>query len=261
LAFAGSVALLAMSGRLPVMRITALGPHAVVAFADRADGVSLPPYDHGNLGDHVGDDQVAVQANRTSLAQAAQVGPDQLRVMSPTHGREVAIVDQHQPQSILEVDALVTATPGVALLVLAADCVPVLLADGEAGVVAVAHAGWRGVRADVTGATLAAMVELGARLDRTRALIGPAICGACYSVPRERYDDVVAVAPAAAAVARDGLPGLDLRAAVVDRLCRNGVRTTVYGTCTFESPDWFSFRRDPVTGRHGGVVVLSGSVS
>ena len=104
-------------------------------------------------------------------------------------------------------------------------------------------------------------MKLGARPDRMRALVGPAICGACYSVPRERYEAVIAVAPAAAAVARDGLPGLDLRAAVVERLCRAGVRTTLYGTCTFESTDWFSFRRDSVTGRHGGIVVLSGSVS
>ena len=134
----------------------------------------------------------------------------------------------------------------------AADCVPLLLADGEAGVVGVVHAGWRGVRSDVVGAALEAMVELGARAEQVRALVGPAICGSCYDVSRERFDEVVAVAPAAAAVATGGRPGLDLRAAVVSRLRGAGASVTLLGGCTFESPELYSFRRDPVTGRHGG---------
>ena len=155
-----------------------------------------------------------------------------------------------------EVDALATTVPGLALLVLAADCVPLILGDGAAGVVAVVHAGWRGVLSDVVGTTLDAMVDHGARPDRIRAVVGPAICGSCYDVPRERFDAVVAVAPESAAVAADGRPGLDLRAGVVDRLRSAGVATTLHGGCTFESPDLYSYRRDHVTGRHGGVVTL-----
>ncbi len=84
---------------------------------------------------------------------------------------------------------------------------PVLLGDSDAGVVAVVHAGWRGIASDVVGTTLAAMVDLGAdRRGRIRAVVGPAVCGLCYDVPRERYDEVVAVAPSAASVARDGAP-------------------------------------------------------
>jgi hypothetical protein len=123
-------------------------------------------------------------------------------------------------------------------------------------VVAVVHAGWRGVLSDVVGTTLEAMIGLGATAERIRAVVGPAICGSCYDVPRERYDLVVAAAPSAAAVATGGRPGLDLRSAVVSRLRSVGVVTALHGGCTAESPEWYSFRRDGVTGRHGGVVTL-----
>ncbi len=239
------------------MRTGTLGPGVQYAFADRHDGVSVAPYDLGNLGDHVGDDPVAVATNRARLAGAVGVGSDRLAAMSPVHGADVVLVAA--AGTAPAADALVTISPGVALLVLAADCVPVLLADAAAGVVAVVHAGWRGVRADVTGAALERMRELGARPQRTLAVVGPAICGRCYPVDRERFDAVVAVAPRAAAVAAAGGPALDLRLAVLERLEREGVGVSLVGGCTAQSPDWFSYRRDGVTGRHGGVVVLRGA--
>jgi YfiH family protein len=176
--------------------------------------------------------------------------------MAPVHGNDVAEVHAAAADPVPEVDALVTTVPGLALLVLAADCVPVLLGDGAAGVVAVVHAGWRGVLSDVLGSTLTVMAELGARPERMRALVGPAICGACYDVPRERFDAVTATAPTAAAVATGGRPGLDLRAAVVDRLRAAGVPSSLHGGCTVESAELYSFRRDGLTGRHGGIVAL-----
>ena len=233
-----------------------LGPRVRWAFADRLDGVSLAPYDACNLADHVGDDLDHVRANRTALAAVVGVDGGHVVTMAPVHGNDVGQVDGPTPEPVPEVDALVTTVTGVALLVLAADCVPVVLGDSSAGVVAVVHAGWRGVRSDVVGTTLESMVELGARLDRVRAVVGPAICGRCYAVPRERFDEVVAVAPEAAAVAAGGLPGLDLRAAVVSRLQGAGVSSRLHGGCTQESPSLYSFRRDGVTGRHGGVVTL-----
>ena len=217
-----------------------LGPRVRWAFADRTTGASLPPYAAGNLADHV-----AVGVDLVHLVS-----------MAPVHGNAVGHVDGPSEVPVPEVDALVTTVPGLALLVVAADCVPVLLADGEAGVVAVVHSGWRGVLADVTGTALRSMTGLGARHERVRAVVGPAICGSCYDVPRERFDEVSAVAPSAATVASGGRPGLDLRAAVVSRLRADGVTVTLHGGCTAESPDLYSFRRDPVTGRHGGVVML-----
>jgi YfiH family protein len=233
-----------------------LGPRVRWAFADRADGVSRPPYDACNLADHVGDDLDHVRANRAALASVVGVDGGHVVTMAPVHGNDVGQVVGPSTDPVPEVDALVTTVSGVALLVLAADCVPVILGDGGNGVVAVVHAGWRGVRSDVVGTTLASMVELGARLDRVRAVVGPAICGRCYAVSRERFDEVVAVAPDAASVAAGGLPGLDLRAAVVSRLRAAGVTPQLHGGCTQETASLYSFRRDGVTGRHGGVVTL-----
>ena len=231
-----------------------LGPRVRWAFADRTDGVSLAPYDRGNLADHVGDDPAHVEANRGLLAAAVGLSGSAVVAMAPVHGAGVAVVDALHSGPIADVDALVTCTPGLALLTLAADCVPVVLGDSRNGVVGVVHSGWKGVVVDVVGATIAAMRAQGA--DDVSAVVGPAICGACYPVSRERFDEVVASAPTAAARARDGQPALDLRAAVVDRMRSLDVATTTHGGCTFEDPTLFSYRRDAVTGRHGAIVTL-----
>lgn len=237
-----------------------LGPRVRWAFADRGavDGVvpSTAPYDDFNVADHVGDDEAAVRAHRAALSAAVGVEGHRLVSMAPVHGNDVGEVGAPQPEPVPEVDALVTRIPGIALLTVAADCVLVLLGDSGAGVVAVVHAGWRGIRSDVVGTTLAAMADLGADPSRMRAVVGPAVCGECYDVPRERYDEVVAVAPAAASVAHDGRPGLDLRAAAVERLREAGVHVSLHGGCTQETPSLYSYRRDGLTGRHGGVVAL-----
>lgn len=237
------------------MHTGGLGGGARFAFAGRSDGESRPPYDRGNLADHVGDDVAAVMRNRARLAATLGVPADHLVAMAPVHGADVAVVTSRDHASPPPVDVMVTTEPGCALLVLAADCVPVLLADAQGQVVAVVHAGWRGVQADATGAALVAMRDLGAR--RIAALVGPAICGRCYQVDAQRYATVVGRAPAAAATTEDGLPALDLVAGVVARLVAEQVRVERLGGCTYEDPRWFSYRRDGVTGRHGGAVVLA----
>ena len=237
------------------------GPQVRWAFADRHDGASVAPYEANNLADHVGDHPDHVRLNRAALADAVGVDGAHVVSMAPVHGSRVGRVTAPTPEPHPEVDALVTTVPGLALLTLAADCVPVLLGDATAGVVGVAHAGWRGVASDVVGATLEAMYDLGAKPETLQAQVGPAICGRCYAVPRERFDEVVSVAPAAAAVATGGGPGLDLRAAVDARLHRAGVASSRQGGCTYESASLYSYRRDHVTGRHGGVVTLVADVS
>jgi YfiH family protein len=226
------------------------------AFADRVGGASAAPYDGFNLADHVGDDPSAVRTNRGALAAAIGVAADHVVPMAPVHGPHVAVVDGLVDGPVPGVDGLVTATPGLALLVVAADCVPVLLGDDRAGVVAVVHSGWRGVRDDVVGAALETMASLGAAGDRTEAVVGPAVCGSCYAVGQDRFDAVVERAPLAASRTADGRPALDLRGAVVARLRAEGVAVRLHGGCTQESPTLYSFRRDDVTGRHGGVVAL-----
>jgi hypothetical protein len=230
------------------------------ATTDRYGGVSTAPYDELNLGDHVGDDPAAVAENRARLAASVDLLPDRLVFMSQVHGTEVAVVDGPSGTVPPTADALVTREADLGLVVLVADCVPVVLAARRSDVLAVAHAGRKGVAAGIVGATVEAMRALGARPDRMVAMVGPAVCGACYEVPAEMADDVGALVPAARAVSRDGNPALDLRAGVAAQLAAAGVATIeVDPWCTRESPDLFSHRRDGVTGRFAGVVVRPAS--
>ena len=230
-------------------------PRRVVT--DRRGGRSVSPYDSFNLGDHVGDAPAAVAANRGRVARELAVGEDRLVWMYQVHGTGVAIVDGPQDGPLAETDAVVTATPGLVLCVLVADCVPVLLADPVAGVVAAVHAGREGVRRGVVPATLSAMASLGARARNVSALLGPAVCGACYEVPAPMQAELARVVPAAAVRTRTGTPGLDLRAGIAELLTRAGIPDVVHDPrCTVEDPNLFSHRRDGVTGRQAGIVWL-----
>ena len=219
----------------------------------RAGGFSSAPYESFNLGDHVGDDPAAVAANRKRLG--AELGLTAVCWMEQVHGRTVAVVDGTEAAPAEATDALVTATPGVAVAVLVADCVPVLLGDAEAGVVAAVHAGRVGARVGVIPATLRAMRDAGARLEHTEVLLGPAICGECYEVPADMVRDVEEHLPGSASKTRKGTPGLDLRAGLWRQLADAGVgKIGVDPRCTFEEPTLFSYRRDGNTGRIAGLV-------
>lgn len=233
------------------------------ALTDRLGGTSAAPFDALNLGDHVGDDPASVEANRAALL-AALPGAAALAFMRQVHGAQVAVVPvagappaggSGSAGVLPQADALVTAEPGLALVVLTADCVPVLLGAPDRSVVAAVHAGRQGVTAGVVTAAVSAMAGLGVRPEQVAALVGPSVCGACYEVPAEMAAAVCAEVPAARAASRAGTPALDLRAAVVAQLGAAGVeRVEVDPACTLESPELFSHRRDRVTGRIAGVV-------
>lgn len=230
---------------------------AIGRFTTRAGGVSVGRYAGRNLGDHVGDAPEAVAENRRWLA--VDLGLPAVAYMAQVHGAEVAALDAVPAEPVPGVDALVTAVPAVALAVLVADCVPVLLLDGRAGVVAVAHAGRRGLRAGVVPAALAAMARLGSHPGQVVAVLGPSICGGCYEVPRDVVAQVAAVAPGAAATTRRGTPGLDLRAGLAGVLAAAGVVTVVTSTrCSLEDDALYSHRGAGAqpTGRFAGVAVL-----
>jgi YfiH family protein len=224
------------------------------AFTDRTGGVSRKPWASLDLGTHVGDDPLAVAENRYRLAAGLGLDPGRVVWMEQVHGRRVEVVDGPRDAPVAGTDALVTAVPGVALAVLVADCVPVLLHSAAHGVVAAVHAGRRGVESGVVDAALDAMAGLGAPPRSVTAELGPSICGACYEVPREMHDAVVAAAPDAATVTRAGAPALDLRRGLAGGLERRGVRVELVGGCTAETPTLFSYRRDGVTGRSAGLV-------
>lgn len=221
----------------------------------RAGGASLAPYDSFNLGDHVGDDPAAVAANRSRLA--AQLGLPQQQViwMEQIHSRNVTVVDGPSDAVIPATDALVTAAPDIALAVLSADCVPVLLSDDEAGIIAGVHAGRVGARIGIIGETLRVMTELGANVERIGAFLGPAASGDNYEVPAQMQRDVEAHLPGSACRTSKGTPGLDLRAGLRRQLLDAGVSAVaVDPRDTIADPALFSHRRGAPTGRLASVI-------
>ncbi|WP_149181612.1 peptidoglycan editing factor PgeF [Streptomyces sp. TRM49041] len=243
-----------------------IGQHDTVdgahfAFTDRWGGVSAVPYEELNLGGAVGDDPAAVLANRKLAAETLGIDPGPVVWMNQVHGRDVHVVDGPWPAEaeVPEGDAVVTARRGLPLAVLTADCVPVLLADPAAGVVAAAHAGRPGMVTGVVPAAVETMITLGAEPSRIVARTGPAVCGRCYEVPEAMRADVAAVEPAARAETSWGTPAVDVVAGVHAQLERLGVRDRrASGVCTRESGDHFSYRRDRTTGRLAGYVWLDG---
>lgn len=221
----------------------------------RAGGVSAPPYDSFNLGDHVGDDPEAVAVNRARLAKGIGLAPDHLVWMNQIHSAHVQRVDEARTSAVDATDAVVTTTPGLALVVVTADCVPVLLGDARAGVVAAAHAGRVGAQNGVVVRTVEAMIEAGAHPEDISALLGPAVSGANYEVPEAMAAEVEAALPGSRTLTARRTPGLDLRAGIDRQLRALGITAVaVDPRCTVADRTLFSHRRGAPTGRLASVV-------
>jgi YfiH family protein len=222
----------------------------------RAGGVSSPPFDTFNLGDHVGDDPAAVAANRKRLTAALGLGEDAVVWMNQVHGDHVEVVDGPLEAAPVEkTDALVTTTPRLALAVVSADCVPVLMGDVRAGVVAAVHAGRVGAQNGVVARTVEAMLRLGAQAGDISALLGPAVSGRNYEVPEEMAAAVEAALPGSRTTTSRGMPGLDLRAGIARQLTALGVTAIdIDPRCTVDDRNLFSHRRDAPTGRLASLV-------
>lgn len=224
----------------------------------RAGGVSAPPFDTFNLGDHVGDDPAAVNTNRKRLTAALGLGEHAVVWMNQVHGDHVEVVEgplEAGAGVVDKTDALVTTTPRLALAVVTADCVPVLMGDARAGVVAAVHAGRVGAQKGVVARTVEAMLRLGAHVDDISALLGPAVSGRNYEVPEEMASAVEASLPGSRTTTSRGTPGLDLRAGIARQLTALGITAIdIDPRCTVEDRDLFSHRRDAPTGRLASLV-------
>ena len=235
-----------------------------LAFTDRHGGVSAAPFDSLNLAWAGGDEPHAMAENhRLVMADFAPgAGLESLAQLSQVHGNAVAVVGAEGPAHDVNGrlhavgDGLVTTRPGVSLMVRAADCVPVLVADESGTVVGAAHCGRPGLVAGIVPATVAALRDLGAT--RVTAWVGPSVCGRCYEVPQEMQDHVAAVEPASRATTSWGTPSLDIAAGVRAQLERDGVAVVDLSRCTRESPDLFSYRRDGRrSGRQAGIIRIT----
>ena len=216
-------------------------------FTNRHGGFSHGDYASWNLASHVGDDSRAVEQNRAKLRK--QVGD--FVVMSQVHGDCVVVVDQVLPE-VPVADGLITSNPDLALVVMAADCIPLLLQSKE--LVAAVHIGRAGLMNSVALKTVVKMRDLGAT--KISGSIGPAICGSCYEVPQELHDEVVAMHPLASSKTKSGTPALDLPSALIAALAEIDVSVQISAGCTLEDDSYFSYRRNKITGRQAGVIKL-----
>ncbi|WEV74344.1 polyphenol oxidase family protein [Bifidobacterium sp. ESL0798] len=229
---------------IPVTIPIDLAPGIKVVYTTRLGGVSAGDWGDLNLGGKSGDNPAAVRANRVALAKA--VGAPLSLVAQVHSGRAVDVdemfetnapygcdfsgtiiepVNEDGPETYpkLEADAEVTAQTGIALGMFAADCLPVLLADAQAGVIGAAHCGRKGLQRGVIGSAVDLMVAKGAKPNRIVATLGPCICGDCYEVGDQIADEFDAQFPATFTLTRFGGPGIDIAKAALQELAKAGI--------------------------------------
>jgi YfiH family protein len=245
----------------------------LVGFTCRAGGRSRPPYASLNLAGHVGDAPAAVDANRTALLESLGIGRfrRQLTTAEQVHGVHIAqvtaeeagsgaFIEHPSPGPVPVTDGLLTANPGVPLLMCYADCVPVVLvATGPRRGVAVVHAGWRGALAGIAAKAALSLAALSTCATAGLvAYIGPHIGPCHYEVDETLLSQFVhTFGTIAAAQGR-----LDLGAVVSESLNGVGVPPSSQcrvGLCTAERTDaFFSYRAEGLTGRHGALACILG---
>ncbi|RZW10407.1 MAG: peptidoglycan editing factor PgeF [Rhodobacteraceae bacterium] len=217
-------------------------------FFTRRGGASSGIFHGLNCGFGSSDQSEIVRINRARAAGAMDVEPEALASVHQTHSSDVQVVSEPLETPAPKADAMVTATPGIALGILTADCQPVLFADRAARVVGAAHGGWKGALEGVLEATVDAMEGLGAERARINAAIGPSISQRAYEVGPEFLDTFLADDQQNArffANGEDDRYQFDLVGYSLHRLRAAGVNAAEWiGHCTYSDPDrFYSYRR------------------
>ena len=218
----------------------------------------------GTLSSSVGEGDWLLSRRRLAAALGAR---GSLAFMRQVHGADVALISDEAPAVAPEVDALVTSEADRPLAVLVADCVPVLLAAGDA--VGVVHAGRKGVELGIVDVAVRTLLERAQRDPSVAcAVIGPAIGPCCYEVPPDMTATVEAKVPGTSSTTTWGTPSLDLPGAVGRQLAAAGVaRVERDGGCTLCAHDrWFSHRASTgpagsAPGRQAAAIVRLGAAS
>ncbi len=233
-------------------------------FFGRQGGVSRGEFEGLNVSWSVGDDAGLVDENRNIVRNAIGAGP--LAILKQVHSAQVETLTAPIEPSTIEADALVTATPAIALAILTADCTPILLADPKAGIIGAAHAGWRGAVDGIIGNVVSAMEKLGATPADIIAACGPTIHAPSYEVGDKFKADFLALHPGGGHhfhTASGQKPHFDLPGFVAAQLEAAGIGTVEQvGLCTYAHPDrYFSHRyathQGTRTGRQVAVIGLT----
>ncbi|CDZ46817.1 peptidoglycan editing factor PgeF [Neorhizobium galegae] len=235
-------------------------------FFTRKGGVSQGLYAGLNVGIGSDDDREKVTENRARVAAWFGLPLEKLATVHQVHSPDVFVVDETYAGERPKVDAMVTSVPGVALGVLAADCGPILFADGENGVIGAAHAGWKGALTGVLENTIEAMISLGAARENITAVLGPSIAPASYEVGPEFVERFLSYDPSYEAFftpsSSAGHSMFDLPSLTIKRLTVAGVRAQSLGLDTYPDAErFYSYRRtthakEPDYGRQISAIAL-----
>lgn len=240
----------------PVYGKVEIGPVSVIALS-RHGGFSQSPYESLNLGSYVGDNAENVAANFARVRDLT--GAKKLTYLNAKHGVQVNLATDYESSNPITAapdgDGLVCTSVGHAIVALSADCVPFALVDPINQVIAVGHAGWKGVLANLMQSLTEVFKQNGGQPANSTAVIGPAICAKCYEVPTDRVELFSSSMPAAISDSTH----LDLPNAVGAVLSAFGFAVNRIPGCNFEDPNLFSYRRSSgnATGRGGLVAIIN----
>jgi YfiH family protein len=242
-------------------------PRIAHGFFTRKGGVSDGIYRGLNIGTGSNDNREHVLENRRRVAETLGAPLSHLVTVHQVHSPDVITVTAPINGARPKADAMVTATPGIIIGALSADCGPILFSDSEAGVIGAAHAGWRGALDGVLGNTVDAMVALGAKRERINAVLGPTIGPENYEVGAEFHDKFVGTDPSYKSFFRDSVKEnhkmFDLWAFITMQLQRAGVNGSSLNLCTYADEDqFFSYRRtthrkEPDYGRQISAITIT----
>ena len=231
-------------------------------FTDRWGGVSEAPYNELNLALHVGDDPLKVLQNRQILADNENFYIDNLIYMDQVHSDNIVIVTDTLTNKIESCDGIITNLPNVPLMVMVADCIPILLYDSKKQVIGAVHAGRNGTFLEIAKKAVSKMKEeFNSDAKDIKVYLGTSINSCCYEVGKDLADVCQKSFGKKYVIERASSFYLDLQTLNKDQLISAGLdekHINISPTCSCCDKNYFSYRRDGVTGRFAGVIKLNG---